>query len=145
MTGLQHNKRHILIVEDNAGDVLLVQESLVEGETRLHVAIDGFEALAFLRQQGKFADVPRPDLILLDLNLPKKDGREVLAEIKADADLKVIPVIILTSSRALEDIITTYRLHANSYISKPGDLDEYLEALKAVQQFWFRIAELPSN
>ena len=145
MTGLQHSRRHILIVEDNAGDVLLVRESLMEGETRLHVAVDGLEALAFLRQEGKYADVPRPDLILLDLNLPRKDGREVLAEIKADADLKVIPVIILTSSRALEDIIMTYRLHANSYISKPGDLDEYLEALKAVQQFWFRIAELPSN
>jgi two-component system, chemotaxis family, response regulator Rcp1 len=143
MTGLQHSRHDILIVEDNAGDVLLVQESLMEVETRLHVAVDGLEALAFLRQEGKYADVPRPDLILLDLNLPRKDGREVLAEIKADADLKVIPVIILTSSRALEDIITTYRLHANSYISKPTDLDEYLDALKTVQQYWFRTTELP--
>jgi chemotaxis family two-component system response regulator Rcp1 len=145
MIGQQRSRRDILVVEDNAGDVLLVQESLSEHETQLHVATDGIEALAFLHQEGKYKDVPRPDLILLDLNLPRKDGREVLAEIKADDDLKVIPVIILTSSRSFDDVISTYRLHANSYISKPGDLDEYLDALKEVQQYWFRITELPSR
>jgi CheY-like chemotaxis protein len=144
MTTLEPGSRHdILIVEDNAGDVQLVQESLIDEETRLHVAVDGIQAMAFLRQEGSYVKAPRPHLILLDLNLPKKDGREVLAEIKDDVDLRLIPVIILSSSRSYEDIVTSYRLHANCYISKPGDLDEYLEALKAVQQYWFQISELP--
>ena len=137
------SRRDILIVEDNAGDVQLVQESLIDEETRLHVAVDGVQALAFLRQEGSYLKAPRPHLILLDLNLPGKDGREVLAEIKDDLELKVIPIIILSSSRSFEDIVTSYRLHANCYISKPGDLDEYLATLKAVQQYWFQISELP--
>jgi len=107
------------------------------------VAVDGVQALAFLRQEGSYLKAPRPHLILLDLNLPGKDGREVLAEIKDDLELKVIPIIILSSSRSFEDIVTSYRLHANCYISKPGDLDEYLATLKAVQQYWFQISELP--
>ncbi len=144
MTALEPgSRRDILVVEDNAGDVQLVQESLIDQETRLHVVVDGFQALAFLRHEGSYARVPRPHLILLDLNLPRKDGREVLAEIKGDAELKVIPVIVLTSSRTFEDILASYRLHANCYISKPSDLDEYLETLKALQHYWFRITELP--
>lgn len=145
MTLAPGSRRDILIVEDNAGDVQLVQESLIGEETRLHVTVDGVQALAFLRREGSYVKAPRPHLILLDLNLPKKDGREVLAEIKDDSELKLIPVIIFSSSRAFEDIVTSYRLHANCYISKPADLDEYLEALQAVQQYWFQISELPSS
>jgi chemotaxis family two-component system response regulator Rcp1 len=135
----------LLLVEDNPGDVRLTQEALKDGKVlnRLHVVKDGVEALAFLRREGKYANAIRPDLILLDLNLPKKDGREVLEEIKSDLDLKRIPVVILTVSKAEEDIIRSYELHANCYITKPVDLDRFIEVVKAIEDFWFTIVKLP--
>jgi chemotaxis family two-component system response regulator Rcp1 len=135
----------LLLVEDNPGDVRLTQEALKDGKVlnRLHVVMDGVEALAFLRREGKYANAVRPDLILLDLNLPKKDGREVLEEIKSDLDLKRIPVVILTVSKAEEDIIRSYELHANCYITKPVDLDRFIEVVKAIEDFWFTIVKLP--
>jgi chemotaxis family two-component system response regulator Rcp1 len=138
---------NILLVEDNPGDVRLTQEALKDAKVlnKLYVVEDGIEALAFLRQQQKYAKAVRPDLILLDLNLPKKDGREVLAEIKEDEGLKRIPVVILTVSKAEEDIINTYNHHANCYITKPVDLSQFLEVVKAVDDFWFSIVKLPPN
>lgn len=135
----------ILLVEDNPGDVRLTQESFKESKVRntLHVVRDGVEALAFLRGGGEYADAPRPDLVLLDLNLPKKDGREVLAEIKEDPDLKRIPVVVLTISKAEEDILRSYNLHANCYITKPVDLEQFLGVVKAIDEFWFTIVKLP--
>jgi len=109
----------------------------------LHVAIDGVEAMAFLRREGKYANVPKPDLILLDLNLPKKDGREVLAEIKSDEHLRSIPVVILTTSQAEEDILRTYNLHANCYITKPVNFDRFVEVLRCIENFWLTIVKLP--
>ena len=137
----------ILLVEDNPGDVRLTQEAMKEGKmrNRLSVAVDGVEAMAFLRQEGKFADAPRPDVILLDLNLPKKDGRTVLAEIKADPDLKRIPVVILTSSKADDDILNSYDSHANCYITKPSDLEQFIDVVKSVEGFWFQIVKLPKE
>jgi len=137
----------ILLVEDNPGDVRLTEEALKEGKivNRLSVVGDGVEALAFLRREAKYANASRPDLILLDLNLPKKDGREVLAEIKADDDLKRIPVVILTISKAEEDILKTYNLHCNCYITKPVDLSQFLTVVKAVEDFWLTIVKLPPN
>jgi two-component system, chemotaxis family, response regulator Rcp1 len=137
----------ILLVEDNPGDVRLTQEALKEGKVsnNLHVAYDGIEALAFLRREGKFEKAVRPDLILLDLNLPKMDGRELLAEIKDDDDLKRIPVVILTTSKAEEDVVKTYNLHANCYISKPVDLDQFITVVKAIEGFWMTIVKLPPN
>jgi chemotaxis family two-component system response regulator Rcp1 len=141
------NPIEILLVEDNPGDVRLTVEALKEAKVRnnLHVAEDGVEALALLRQEGKYTDAPRPDLILLDLNLPKKDGREVLAEIKEDPNLKRIPVVVLTVSQAEEDILKTYDLHANCYISKPVDLDRFLTVVKSIEDFWLTIVKLPSS
>jgi chemotaxis family two-component system response regulator Rcp1 len=135
----------ILLVEDNPGDVRLTKEALKDGKVlnSLNVAKDGVEAMAFLRREGKYTDAVRPDLILLDLNLPKKDGREVLTEIKNDLKLKRIPVVILTVSKAEEDIIRTYELHANCYIAKPVDLDRFIEVVKAIEDFWFTIVKLP--
>jgi CheY-like chemotaxis protein len=135
----------ILLVEDNPGDVRLTQEALREGKVRnnLNVATDGVEALAYLRREGKYADAARPDLILLDLNLPRKDGRQVLAEIKADADLKTIPVVILTTSKADEDILRSYDLHANCYVTKPVDLDQFITVVKSIEDFWLTIVALP--
>ena len=137
----------ILLVEDNPGDVLLTEEALQEGKVcnDLYVAEDGMEAIAFLRREGKYEDMPRPDVILLDLNLPRMYGREVLAEIKADPDLKRIPVVILTTSSADEDILKSYDLHANCYITKPVDLDQFIEVVKSVEDFWFTIVKLPFN
>jgi chemotaxis family two-component system response regulator Rcp1 len=137
----------ILLVEDNPGDVRLTQEALKDAKVlnKVYVVRDGVETMAFLRQQGKYADAVRPDLILLDLNLPKKDGREVLAEIKEDTDLKRIPVVVLTVSKAEEDIIKSYELHANCYITKPVDLDRFLEVVKAVEDFWLTVVKLPPN
>ena len=137
----------ILLVEDNPGDVRLTQEAFKEGKVRnkLHVAWDGIEAMAFLRQEGKFADAPHSDLILLDLNLPKKDGREVLVEIKQDPDLKRIPVVILTTSKAEEDILKTYDLHANCYITKPVDLEQFIKVVKCIEEFWLTVVKLPSG
>jgi len=135
----------ILLVEDNPGDVRLTQEALKESKVRnnMCVAPDGLEALAFLHREGQYADVRRPDLILLDLNLPRMDGREVLAEIKEDPDLKRIPVVILTTSKADEDILRSYNLHANCYITKPVDLDQFITVVRSVEGFWFTIVKLP--
>ncbi len=135
----------ILMVEDNPGDVRLTVEALKEGKIRnnFHTVEDGVEAMAFLRRQGPYADAPRPDLILLDLNLPKKNGREVLAEIKEDAELRRIPVVILTVSQAEQDILKSYNLHANCYINKPVDLDQFLEVVKSIENFWFTVVMLP--
>jgi two-component system, chemotaxis family, response regulator Rcp1 len=137
----------ILLVEDNPGDVRLTREALKEGKVRnnLHVAQDGVEALAFLRREGKHAEAVRPDLILLDLNLPRKDGREVLEEIKADPQLRPIPVVILTSSQAEQDIVRAYDLHANCYVSKPVDLDQFITVVKSIEDFWFAIVKLPPS
>jgi chemotaxis family two-component system response regulator Rcp1 len=136
----------ILLVEDNPGDVQLTKEALEEGNlfVNLSVANDGVEAMAFLRRQGEHADAPTPDIILLDLNLPKKGGREVLQEIKADADLKCIPVVVLTTSEAEADIVSTYGLHANCYITKPVDMDQFIKIVQLLEQFWFTIVQLPS-
>jgi CheY-like chemotaxis protein len=135
----------ILLVEDNPGDVRLTRESLAEARVgnRLAVAIDGVEAMRYLRREGEYADAARPDLILLDLNLPKKSGIEVLGEIKADAALRRIPVIILTSSKAEEDIVRTYDLHANAYVTKPVDLTQFLTAIRAIEDFWLAVVRLP--
>lgn len=135
----------ILLVEDNPGDVRLTREAFKEGKVlnNLSVVEDGAEAMAFLRQQGKYADAPRPDLILLDLNLPKKDGREVLPEIKGDTNLKRIPVVILTTSKAEQDILKTYNLHANCYVTKPVDLEQFTSVVRFVQHFWLSIVKLP--
>ena len=135
----------ILLVEDNPGDVRLTREALREGKVRnnLHVASDGVEALAFLRKEGPYAAAVRPDLILLDLNLPRKDGREVLKEIKADPALRHIPVVVLTSSQAEEDIVRAYDLHANCYVTKPVDLDQFIRVVEAIEDFWFTIVKLP--
>ena len=137
----------ILLVEDNPGDARLTKEILKESKVRndLIVVDNGQDALAFLRMEGKYHAQPRPDLILLDLNLPKKDGREVLAEIKADPDLKRIPVVILTSSKADEDIEKSYDLHANCYISKPVDLEQFVRVVRSVEDFWLAIVKLPPD
>ena len=137
----------ILLVEDNPGDVRLTQEALKESKVtnNLSVAEDGVEALAFLKREGKYADVPRPDLLLLDLNLPKKDGREVLAEIKTDKDLKRIPVVILTTSAAEEDIMRAYEFSANCYITKPVDLEQFIKVVKAIEEFWLTVVKLPEK
>jgi CheY-like chemotaxis protein len=137
----------ILLVEDNPGDIRLTQEGLKETKmlNNLYVTMDGAEAMDFLRKVGKYADVPRPDLILLDLNLPKKDGREVLAEIKADEDLRRIPVVILTVSQAEEDILKSYNLHANCYINKPVDFDQFLRVVHSIDDFWVGIVKLPGK
>jgi chemotaxis family two-component system response regulator Rcp1 len=137
----------ILLVEDNPGDIRLTIEALKESKiiNNLNVVYDGTEAMEFLTKQGKHKDKPRPDLILLDLNLPKKDGREVLAEIKANDNLKRIPVVILTTSEADEDILKTYQLHANCYITKPVNIDQFIKVVKSVGDFWFSIVKLPPN
>ena len=137
----------ILLVEDNEADVRLTIEALKEGKVRnrLAVARDGVEALEFLRRQGKHQNAVRPDLILLDLNLPKKDGREVLAEIKDSEDLKRIPVVVLTTSKAEEDILKTYNLHANCYITKPVDLEQFISVVKSIDDFWLTVVRLPAK
>ena len=135
----------ILLVEDNPGDVRLTIEALKETKVRntLHVAEDGVQAMAFLNREGKYAEAPKPNLILLDLNLPRKDGREVLAEIKNDPRLRQIPVVVLTTSEAEKDIATTYNLHANCYITKPVDLDQFMIVVRSVEDFWLTIVKLP--
>ena len=134
----------ILLVEDNPGDARLTQEALRDAKVRnnLHVVLDGVEALAFLRRQGKHAAVPKPDLILLDLNLPKKDGREVLEEIKQDDQLRHIPIVILTTSQAEKDIIESYRLRANAFVTKPVDLEQFLKVVRSIEHFWLEIVKL---
>ena len=137
----------ILLVEDNPGDVRLTKEALKEGKVynNLHWAKDGVEALEFLKRQGKHADAPRPDIILLDRDLPKKDGREVLEEIKTDGDLKRIPVVVLTTSKAEEDVLRTYNLHANCYVTKPVDLEKFMVVVKTIDVFWLTVVTLPPN
>lgn len=135
----------ILLVEDNPGDVRLIREALRASPLRnaLHVARDGDEAMAFLRREGPWAQAPRPNLILLDLNLPRKDGREVLSEIKADPDLKRIPVLVLTTSTAAEDVRRSYDAHANCYLTKPVRLDDFRRVIKLVEEFWLTAVRLP--
>lgn len=135
----------ILLVEDNPGDVRLTQEVFKEGKihNRLNVVNDGVEALAYLRREGRYADVVPQDLILLDLNLPKKSGREVLAEIKADPMLRQIPVVVLTTSAAERDILEAYSLHANCYITKPVDLDQFERVIRSIEDFWLALVKLP--
>jgi chemotaxis family two-component system response regulator Rcp1 len=135
----------ILLVEDNPGDVELTREALLDSKLhmQLSVASDGVQALAFLARTGPYADAPRPDLILLDLNLPKKDGRAVLSEIKRDPRLRAIPVVVLTSSRAEEDIARAYDLHANCFVTKPVDFDQFTTIVRSIEQFWFSVVKLP--
>jgi CheY-like chemotaxis protein len=142
---MQVRPAEILMVEDNPGDVRLMREALRESKiiNQLRAVSDGLEALAFLRKQGSYANASRPDLILLDLNLPRKDGREVLSEIKADPDLRRIPVVIVTSSKAEEDILRSYNHYANCYITKPLDLEKFVEVVQAIQDFWISIVKLP--
>ena len=137
----------ILLIEDNPGDVRLTIEALKDGKVsnRLSVAPDGVEAMAFLRQAGKYAGAPRPDLILLDLNLPKYDGRQLLEKIKSDPELAGIPVVVLTTSSAEEDIIKSYKLHANAYVTKPVDLDQFMKAVRQIDEFFVQVVRLPSN
>ncbi len=148
---MSHEERgrpiEILLVEDNPGDVRLTIEALREGKVlnRLTVARDGEEAMAALLRQGRFANARRPDIILLDLNLPKKDGREVLEEIKKDPILMVIPVVILTTSQDEQDVLKSYKLHANCYITKPVDLPQFLAVVKAIEDFWFTVVVLPKK
>lgn len=135
----------ILLVEDNPGDARLAQEALKEGQivNHLHVVRDGVEAMAFLRRQPPFIEVPLPHIVLLDLNLPRKDGREVLAEIKGDELLRKIPVVVLTTSQAEQDIVRSYDLHANCYITKPVDLDQFISVIRSIETFWCSVAKLP--
>ena len=143
--GAQGEPIEILLVEDNPGDVRLTVEALKEGKVRNRMSVvrDGVEALAFLRREGPYRDAPRPDLILLDLNLPRKDGREVLADVKGDPELRRIPVVILTTSQEEKDIFKSYDLHANCYITKPIDLEQFVTVAKAVEDFWLTIVKLP--
>ena len=135
----------ILLVEDNPGDVRLTREALKDGkvQNRLHVVVDGVEAMAFLRREGKYADSPRPDVILLDLNLPRKNGREVLAEVKSDPELMRIPVVVLTTSVDEQDVLRAYEYHANCYITKPVDLEQFLTVIRSIEEFWCTIVRLP--
>jgi len=136
-----------LLVEDNPGDVRLTREALDESKLRNNLTVvgDGIEALAYLRREGKYAAAPRPDVVLLDLNLPRKSGREVLAEIKADPALKRIPVVVITSSEAERDILATYELHANCYVTKPVDLDQFIKVVRSIETFWLTIVKLPGE
>ena len=137
----------ILLVEDNPGDARLTQEAMRDTKMTnlMHVVEDGVEAMQFLRRQGRYGDAPRPDLIRLDLNLPKKDGRAVLAEIKTDPDLKRIPVVVLTTSRAEEDVLTAYDPHANAYVTKPVDLAQFMKIVALIDEFWINVVTLPGK
>jgi two-component system response regulator len=137
----------ILLVEDNMADVELTQYLMKQGKilVNLHVAVDGSKALAFLRREGQYADVPRPDLVLLDLNLPGKDGREVLAEMKSDPDLKTIPVVVLTTSQSEVDVLKSYNLGANCFITKPVGMEEFAKVVNSIEDFWFTIVRLPQK
>jgi chemotaxis family two-component system response regulator Rcp1 len=139
------NSIDILVVEDNPGDARLIKEVLNDNKvySSLYIVNDGVEAMNFLHHEGKYKDVSIPDLIILDLNLPRKDGREVLAEIKADNKLKHIPIVIMTISQAEEDILKSYNLHANCFITKPIDLNQFIKVVKSIEDFWFSIVKLP--
>lgn len=145
MVMAQQRTVEILLVDDNIGDVVLTKEALKGADFSNHVSVarDGFEALEFLRRTGKFADAKRPDLILLDINMPRKNGCEVLEEIRCDEDLRIIPVVILTSSEAEDDIRRSYALGANCFVTKPADLDEMVKAVQAINFFWLTVAKLP--
>ena len=145
--GINATAIDVLLVEDSPGDVRLTREAFKDAKVHinLHVASDGAKAMAFLNHEGEYANVPRPDLVLLDLNLPKKDGREVLEEIKESPTLKSIPVVILTTSSSEVDILRSYRLHANCYITKPVGLDGFLEVVKSIDNFWLTVVKLPSE
>lgn len=136
---------NILLVEDNPADARLIEEVFKDTNVnnRIHVAKDGVEAMDFLNKENEYSNAPKPDIILLDLNLPRKDGREVLREIKSDEDLKSIPIVILTTSSAKEDVIKTYRNHANCYITKPVDFDQFLKVINAIEDFWLKVVRLP--
>jgi CheY-like chemotaxis protein len=135
----------ILLVEDDPGDTLMIKEALEHNKVRnrLSCVTDGVQALAFMRREGEYADAPRPDMILLDLNLPRKDGREVLAELKEDEDLRTIPVVVLTTSKAEEDILRTYQLHANAYVTKPVDFARFIEVVRQIDEFFVAVVKLP--
>ena len=137
----------VLLVEDDPGDVLLIREAFEDNKVanRLHVVADGVEALDFMRQNGEHSDAPRPDLVLLDLNLPRKDGREVLAEVKNDHSLRTIPVVVLTTSQAEEDVLRSYDLHANAYVTKPVDFDRFIGVVRQIDQFFVSVVKLPNN
>jgi CheY-like chemotaxis protein len=137
----------VLLVEDDPGDVLLIREAFADNKVtnRLHVVSDGVEAMEFMRRKGQYADAPRPDLVLLDLNLPRKDGREVLADVKSDQDLRTIPVVVLTTSQAEEDVLRSYDLHANAYVTKPVDFDRFIGVVRQVDQFFVSVVKLPSR
>ncbi|MEA1932530.1 response regulator [Halohasta litorea] len=137
----------ILLAEDNPGDVMLTKKALEQGKlaNNLHVVTDGIEALDFLRQNGEYDDTPRPDLILLDLNMPRKDGQDVLKELKTDDDLCRIPVVVLTSSESEEDIAKSYELNANAYLTKPVDFDGFIEIVNRLENFWFKVVKLPEE
>jgi CheY-like chemotaxis protein len=137
----------VLLVEDDPGDILMTQEAFSDHKVhnRLHVVSDGVEAMSFLRKEGSYADVPTPDLILLDLNLPKMDGREVLAAIKEDEKLRAIPVVILTTSEAEEDVLRSYSLHANAYVTKPVDFERFIEVVKRIDDFFVSVVRLPTR
>ncbi|MYW05416.1 response regulator [Streptomyces sp. SID3343] len=137
----------VLLVEDDPGDVLMTREAFADNKVRnsLHVVSDGVEAVAFLRREDPFADAPRPDLILLDLNLPRKDGREVLEEIKADEDLRRIPVVVLTTSEAEEDVLRSYHLHANAYVTKPVDFEQFINVVRHIDEFFVSVVKLPTR
>lgn len=137
----------VLLVEDNPADARLTQEALAEGKVNneLRHVPDGVEAMAYLRREGEYENAERPDLVLLDLNMPRKDGREVLAEMKADPSLRQIPVVVLTTSKAEEDIIRSYDLYANCYITKPVDLDRFVEIVRSIEEFWFTVVRLPTG
>jgi CheY-like chemotaxis protein len=137
----------ILLVEDNPGDARLTVEAMRDAKVGNHINVveDGVEAMAFLRREGRYSGAPRPDLILLDLNLPKKDGREVLAEVKADPQLRRIPVVVLTTSRAEEDVLRAYDLHANCYVTKPVGLEQFMQVIKNIDEFWIEVVVLPEK
>jgi CheY-like chemotaxis protein len=145
MTGTQAEPVEILLAEDNPGDAKLTRKALEQGNiiNNLHVVTDGVEALQYLRQEGEYSDKPRPDLMLLDLNMPRKDGREVLEEIKTDAELRRLPVVVMTSSEAEEDIVQSYDLHANAYLTKPIDFDGFLEVVRGIEEFWLSVVRMP--
>ncbi len=145
MSKQQAQPIEILLVEDSPGDVLIAREALSEAKllNNIYVAEDGVEAMDFLNKRGKFANAPTPDLVLLDLNLPRKSGREVLAEIKADQNFKYIPVVVLTTSSAEEDIFKSYNLHANCYVVKPVEFESFVQAVKSIEHFWFSVVTLP--
>jgi chemotaxis family two-component system response regulator Rcp1 len=144
-TDRQAEPVEILLAEDNPGDAKLTRKALEQGKVinNLHVVTDGVDAMAYLRQEDEYADRPRPDLVLLDLNMPRKDGREVLQDIKSDEDLRRIPVVVMTSSEAEEDIVQSYDLHANAYVTKPIDFDGFLDVVRSLEQFWLSVVKMP--